>query len=111
MSLLETLADLFTGLGIPFRVGQFAPQAPTTFAVAEPLGDDLDLFADGQPLVEIEEVRISLFTKGNYLPLRDEITRALLEADVTILERTYVGVEDDTGYHHYAVDVAAHHTI
>lgn len=34
------------------------------------------------------------------------ITGALLHAGFTITARTYVGHEDDTGYHHYAIDIA-----
>ncbi len=34
------------------------------------------------------------------------IVKALLCADITVTARKYVGHEDDTGYHHYAVDTA-----
>jgi hypothetical protein len=30
----------------------------------------------------------------------------LLNDDFTVTERRYIGHEDDTGYHHYAIDVA-----
>ena len=32
--------------------------------------------------------------------------RMLLHADFVITDRRYVGHEDGTGYHHYAIDVA-----
>lgn len=38
-----------------------------------------------------------------------EVTHALLEAGVTITDRSYIAFEDETGYHHYAFDLAAHH--
>lgn len=38
--------------------------------------------------------------------MKNQIVRALLAADITITDRRYVGHEDDTGYHHYAIDVA-----
>ena len=31
---------------------------------------------------------------------------AFIGAGLTITGRTYLGREDDTGYHHYAIDVA-----
>ena len=35
--------------------------------------------------------------------------RALLGADFVITDRRYIGHEDDTGFHHYAIDVAKHY--
>lgn len=56
--------------------------------------------------MNVSEVRISLFSKGNYLVRKREITQALLAAEFTVTDRRYVGLEDDTGYHNYAIDVA-----
>ena len=42
----------------------------------------------------------------NYLQRKRQITSALLGAEFTITDRVYLGYEDDTGYHHYAIDVA-----
>ncbi|MEW6864511.1 hypothetical protein [Trueperella pyogenes] len=109
--LLEVVTGVCEALAIPVRVSLFTPTPlPDTFAVTTPLGDDLGLWADGAPGVEIEQARLSLYTTGNYLPLRDQVTAAFLAAGVTITGRTYVGFEDETGYHHYAIDLAAHHT-
>lgn len=66
-------------------------------------------FADNQPAVEVEEVRLGLFTKGNYLAERDRLTTALLDAGLVITGRRYVGFEADTGFHHYGVDIATDH--
>lgn len=32
--------------------------------------------------------------------------KAVLNADMTITDRRYIGFETDTCYHHYAIDVA-----
>lgn len=110
--LLEQLMEIADELGLPFEVGLYtATPAPQTYLVATPLTDVLDVFADNQPSVEVEEVRLALFTKSNYLNLRNRITRALLDAGLTITGRTYVGFEADTGYHHYALDIATHHAL
>lgn len=40
------------------------------------------------------------------MKIKNTLARALLAADVTVTDRRYIGHEDDTGYHHYAIDVA-----
>ena len=37
---------------------------------------------------------------------KNEIARLLLQARFTITDRRYIGYEDDTGYHHYAIDIS-----
>lgn len=109
-TLLEQLTTLADDLGLAFEVGLYtSTPAPQTYLVATPLADMFEVFADNQPGLEVEEVRLALFTRGNYLDLRNRITRALLDAGLTITGRTYVGFEADTGFHHYAIDVATHH--
>nr|WP_278532777.1 hypothetical protein [Dehalococcoides mccartyi] len=45
------------------------------------------------------------------MSLKNQIVRALLDADFTITDRRYIGHEDDTGYHHYAIDVAKNYEL
>ena len=71
-----------------------------------PLSDTFDLHADNEPGVDIQEARISLFTKGSYTAMKNNIVRMLLREDFTITDRLYNGYEIGTGYHHYTVDVA-----
>ncbi|MEX3505468.1 hypothetical protein [Corynebacterium sp. LK2510] len=106
--LLERITTVADELGIPFAVGLYtATPLPDTYLVATPLTDSFDVFADNQPAVEVEEVRLGLFTKSNYLEVRDRLTAALLDAGLTVTARRYVGFEPDTGFHHYGVDVAS----
>jgi len=81
-------------------------KAPETYLVFTPLYDDLLLYADNRPLVETEEVRISLFSKENYLLWKRRLTDILLEQDFIITERRFLDLEEDTGYYHYSLDVA-----
>lgn len=109
--LLERLRAVADQLNISFEVGlsrQTPP--PDTYLVATPLSDELTVFADNTPGIEIEEARISLFTKTNYLALRDQITKALISARLVITARRYIGYEDDTCYHHYSIDIATYHS-
>ncbi|MEW6903262.1 hypothetical protein V3M63_06640 [Trueperella pyogenes] len=108
--LLEQAKTICNSLNLPFQTGIYtdAPH-PDTFVVATPLADVFDMHADNQPGIEIESARLSLFTKSNYLALRNRLTKALITGGVTVVARRYMGFEDDTGYHHYALDIETHH--
>ena len=106
MSVLADLKTIANEIGIPVETGVFSGIAPTEYLVLTPLVDTFDLHADNAPGTDIQEVRLSLFTKGSYTKWKNAIVRALLAADITITDRRYVGHEDDSGYHNYAIDVA-----
>jgi hypothetical protein len=106
MSILSELNTLITDLPLPVETGVFSYKAPDEYVVLTPLSDTFEVHADNRPGFEVQEVRISLFSKGNYRLPKKQIVTALLNADFTITERRYIEHEDDTGYHHYAIDVA-----
>ena len=106
MSLLSELNAVAKSLDIAVETGVFTDTAPNEYLVLTPLGDTFDLHADNTPGTDVQEVRLSLFTKGSYTKCKNQLVRALLAADITITDRRYVGHEDDSGYHHYAIDVA-----
>jgi hypothetical protein len=109
MSLLSELNTLLDALPIPVETGIFSGKAPETYVVITPLSDSFALHADDHPSVEVQEARVSLFSQANYRPFKRAIERALLASAIIITDRHYVGHEDDTGYHHYAIDVAKHY--
>ena len=109
MSLLKELTALLDALGIPTETGTFKAQAPDTYVVITPLADTFDGYADNRPLLEIQEARISLFSKHNYRACAGRIVKALLDADITVTDRRYLGYEDESEYYHYAVDAANHY--
>ena len=109
MTILEELNDLLSNLGIPVETGEFSNSAPDTYSVLTPLTDRFEVYGDNLPLIDVNEVRISLFTKGNYLETKRQITKALLQAEFTITDRLFVGFEKDTKYFHLAIDVAKHY--
>ena len=96
MSLLEDLNTCLLPLGIPIETGVFSDTPP-------------DEYLDNAPLYDIQEARLSYFNKGNYTKQKKAMIRALLGADFVITDRRYIGHEDDTGFHHYAIDVAKHY--
>ena len=109
MSILEDLTSILATKGIPVETGIFSDEAPDTYIVITPLSDTFDVHADNAPGVDIQEARLSLYTKGSYTALKNRIVRLLLREDFTITGRTYNGYETDTGYHHYTVDAARHY--
>ena len=106
MSLLSELNTLLDALSIPVETGVFTGKAPETYVVITPLSDSFALHADDHPGMEVQEARLSLFSQGNYRPIKRQIEKALLAAGITITDRRYIGHEDDTGYHHLAIDTA-----
>ena len=53
----------------------------------------------------IQEVRISIFTKGSYTQIKKQILSTLLNAEFTVTDRRYLGLDTETGYHGYSIDV------
>ena len=106
MSILLELNRIVDGLGILVETGVFKDKAPDEYVVITPLADTFDVHADNRPQFEIQEARLSLFSKNNYQVRKNQIVRAFLDADFTVTDRRYIGHEDDTDYHHYAIDVA-----
>jgi hypothetical protein len=106
MNILSELTALLTALNVSVETGVFSDTAPDEYVVITPLTDTFGLYSDNRPDFETQEVRLSFYSKGNYLELKSRIVKALLNADFTITERQYIDHEDDTGYHHYAIDTA-----
>ncbi len=105
--LLEVLTRICASLGLSVSVGNHAATpAPDTYVVLVPLAETFEVFADELPGAQVIEVRASLFTKGDYQTLSRALTNELLCEGVTITARRYIGFEDDTKYHHWAVDAA-----
>lgn len=106
MTLLEDLNRCLAPLGVPIETGVFSEAPPEEYLVITPLADSFGLHGDNAPLYDVQEARLSLFVKGSYTKRKNAILRALLGADFYITDRRYIGHEDDTGFHHYAIDVA-----
>ena len=106
MTVLSECKALIEGLSIPVETGVFEGTAPETYVVIVPQTDTFELHADNAPGFDVQEARLSLFCKGNYTKIKNGIVRSLLASDFTITDRRYIERENDTGYHHYAIDVA-----
>jgi len=111
MSILSELNTLLESVNVPAETGMFSGLPPDEYVVLTPLNDSFAVFGDNKPLVDINEIRISLFSKNNYLQRKNQLVRLLLQADFIISDRRYVGHEGDSGYHHYAIDVAKYYEL
>lgn len=112
MSLLADLTSMCKKLKLPVATVLYTESpAPESYAVLTPLDEVFHLYRDNKPGIDVEEVRLSLFCTTNYRTLAKRITTACINAGLTVTARRYVGHEDDTGYHHWAIDVAAYELV
>ena len=106
MNILEETKSMIDTLNIPVETGIFSGVAPSEYIVLVPLADSYPLSADNLPQADKQELRISIYTKNNYIRLKNRIIGKLLTRFLTITDRRYNGYETDTGYHHYTIDIA-----
>lgn len=111
MNILEDINEVLKALGIPIETGVFKSEAPDTYIVLVPLEDAFPLNADNMPLTDVQEVRITLFSKGNYIKLKNRIIRKLLSRDFCVTGRRYNGYDTGAGYHQYTIDVAKNYEL
>lgn len=106
MNILSELKTILSKLNISLETGVFSGAPPDKYLVLTPLSDNFALFGDNVPSIDVQEVRISIFSKNNYIALKNQLVKQLLQADFVITDRRYIGHEDDTGFHHYVIDAA-----
>lgn len=104
MSILADVKLLFESLNLPIETGVYKGDAVDTYIVLVPMSYGFVLHADNMPNSEVQELRISLYSKSNYRKITNQIVKLLLGADFTITDRRYIGYETETGYYHYVVD-------
>ena len=105
MNILSELNILLSEYA-PVETGVFSGEAPDEYFVITPLTDSFELYGDNRPEYETQEARISIFSKGSYITLKNRVVSALLNNEFMVTARQYIGREDDSGYFHYAVDTA-----
>lgn len=111
MSLLAELKTIIESCGVNVETGVFSSPPPDRYAVLTPLLDRYELFSDNIPTQDIEEVRISLFDKGNYITIKNQIEKAILYAGLTVTDRIYISRDNDTGHFHYVIDTAKNYIL
>ena len=94
MSLLSEIKAVVNGCGLPVETGVFSDEPPGEYVVVTPLADTYELHADNLPGYETQEARLSLFSKGNYLKRKGQLSNALLAADFVIVVAKLYGLEE-----------------
>jgi hypothetical protein len=102
--ILEELTALFNSADLPVETGAFTGKPPDKYLVLTPIYEDFGLYGDNRPIVDTQWAQVSLFDKGNYTETKNAIVGMLLANDFFIVGRAYVGYENDTKYHHFAID-------
>lgn len=105
MSILADVITLLDSLKHPIETGVYKGDEVDTYIVLVPMSDTYHLHADNKPNAEVQDLRISLYTKGNYKKITNQIVKLLLGSEFTITDRRYIGYETETGYYHYVVDI------
>ena len=105
VSMLEELNTIVESAGLPVETGVFSGAAPDEYVVLTPISEHFALFSDDTPGMNIEEARLSFFSKKNYTQKKDLLVRMLLTAGFVVTDRRFIGREDDTEYFHVAIDV------
>ena len=85
MNILAELNVLLESIGLPIETGSFSESPPEKYLVITPLVDSLKYYADNLPNAQTEEVRLSVFTRGNYISLRNQLTNELFSINWTLL--------------------------
>lgn len=106
MSINELIINTLKPLAIPVSVNEGIDMNSESYVTIIPLYDGLDVFADNKPSIEVSEIELAVYSKGNYLKLAKDITALLIDAGFTITNRKYLEYEKDTKLHHYIIDVA-----
>lgn len=104
-SILQELKKILDDAHIPNEVGVFtAEPAPATFAVVIPLNEIMEN-ADNRPVDEVQAARVAIYAKGNYRATARTVAEECIDAWMCVTDRRYIEHEDDTGYHHYEIEV------
>lgn len=109
--ILSELNSLFETINIPVETGIFSGEPPVEYIVLTPLSESFAVFGDNKPLADISEVRISLFSKNNYIKRKNQLVMMLIQADFVITDRRYIGFEENSEYHHYCIDVSQYYEL
>ena len=109
MNAVSEIGEILTAAKIPWQTGAYTGSAPDSYVVLLPLSDTFYIMADNRPQFDVQAVRLSIFSKGNYNRIKNQLIRTLLDADFFLSDRRYLKYDNETGYHQYVLDVEKHY--
>jgi len=110
-SLLEDIRAVAQSVGATCTTAYIAGKAPATYWLLTPVIDEYSAGGDNAPLDEVQTVRVTLCTKGNYYQLKRVMEEMFLSAGMTITERRFLEHDESTGYYTYAIELAKSYDI
>ena len=123
MNILSDVNLLLSRLSIPVETGSMKQATSDKYIVLVPLADSYPVSADNLPIADVQELRITIFSKENYIKLEENLRELYSEEEILsnklqnvsndfcITERKYNGYDADTGYYQYTIDVAKNYEI
>ena len=111
MNILQEVKTIITNLNILVETGVFKGKAPDTYVVLVPLTDTFPLNADDKPQEDTQGLRISIFSKTNYLTIKNRIVANLINGFFYISDRRFNGYDAETEYYQYTIDVEKNYQI
>jgi len=105
MNILSEVKSLLGSMKIPIETGVFSGSAPDKYIVLVPLSDEFPVNADDTPQIDVQSLRITLFSKTSYLKDKNLIVSKLISNYFFITSRVYNGYDSSTGYYQYSIDV------
>ena len=109
MNALSEIGEILTAAKIAWQTGAYTDSAPDSYVALVPLSDTFDIIADNRPQFDVQAVRLSIFSKGNYNRIKNQLIRTLLDAEFFLSDRRYLKYDNETGYHQYVLDVEKHY--
>ena len=86
MNILAQVNLLLSRLSIPVETGSMKQATSDKYIVLVPLADSYPVSADNLPIADVQELRITIFSKENYIKLKNQIISILLSNDFCITE-------------------------
>jgi len=106
MSILSELVAIIAAIPLPVETGTFSSLPPDEYVVLTPLVEVFEGYADDLPQMDVQEVRISFFSRFNYVLPKMQLVKQLIDAGFVVTDRRYLGYDEQTEYHQLAIDVA-----
>ena len=82
MSISQHIINTLKPLNIPVTLIENPVKAANKYVVLIPLSDNFEVFANNRPTIEVNEMELAIYVKGNYLDFVSQIVRLLLQADI-----------------------------
>ena len=85
-NIIQDAKSVLDRLKIPNETIKFSGKAKDTYAVLTPLDSSFE-YANDKPIEDVQGLRISIFSKTNFISFVNDLCIKLLDADLAITNR------------------------